>query len=280
MPVSTPMLAFVTLSAGGVVHYSLGAAAPLAIAAVGVQRRNLTLSGAVAAWLIGFLVIALGGWAWFLAVCLVFVGVNVVSRIKRGEKPLDAKGATRDHRQLGANAGMVVPAALGYALTHHPLFLGAFLGTLAFAAADTFASELGVLSRRPPVSITTGVAVPAGTSGGVSRLGYLAATVGASIPSLALALGTVEPNVPALVMSVVAGLAGCTVDSVLGDLVQGRFECPCCGRSTERTQHCGQPTRHLAGWAWMDNDAVNLVGSSVSALVGAGLFAAAAGVLA
>ncbi|MEJ7838336.1 MAG: DUF92 domain-containing protein, partial [Thermomicrobiales bacterium] len=64
------------------------------------------------------------------------------------------------------------------------------------------------------------------------------------------------------------GIAGSIVDSVLGATLQARFVCPNCGRITENAHHCGQnPATHVSGWGWMTNDAVNLIGVAIPALI-------------
>lgn len=245
-------------------------AAAGAVVAVSLRRGHLTFSGGLATWLLGFALGAGGGAGWFLAAVVVFAVVNVASRVARDRKRFEAKGATRDHAQILANAGLAIPAAVAFAATGHPAFVGAFVGALAFAGADTLASELGVLSRRAPVSITTLRPVDAGVSGGVSLAGYGAAVLGSGLPAFGLALGG-DGLSPWLLVGLVAGLVGCTVDSVCGDLWQARHVCGSCGALTEHVVHCGEPVRHASGVVWMDNDAVNLIGSASSAAVGLAL---------
>jgi uncharacterized protein (TIGR00297 family) len=55
-----------------------------------------------------------------------------------------------------------------------------FVAALAAANADTWATELGVLSRKEPRLLTTGQKVEKGTSGAVSGYGILAAVAGAA----------------------------------------------------------------------------------------------------
>jgi uncharacterized protein (TIGR00297 family) len=278
----------VVTGATGAGSLALGAAVVLAVCLVSVRRRNVTVSGAMAAGVVGLVVVTVGGWGWLLAVLLVFVAVNVASRIamgssggaaggaapRKGSKPLAGKGATRDHVQILCNVGAAVPSAVLWEATGEEAWRGAFLGAVAFAAADTLASELGVLSKAPPISITTLRRVPTGESGGVSALGYLAAAAGGLLPPLGLAAQAGTLPVGWVVASVVAGLVGCTVDSVLGDLLQVRYRCVRCSAVVESPAHCGQPAVVVRGLPVVDNDLVNLLGSLAGAAVGAAIVVA------
>ena len=84
------------------------------------------------------------------------------------------------------------------------------------AAADTTASELGVLSDRTYM-ITTFKSVPAGVNGGVSLYGTvwaLAASVFAALVVWVVILGSV-PSVLAIIPAAM-GILGCFIDSVIG----------------------------------------------------------------
>src|SRR5207237_5024631 len=94
-----------------------------------------------------------------------------------------SKGSERDIGQVAANGGLGTLLALAYGLTPSPALRrslrAGFTGTLATATADTWATELGVLSPRPPRLVTTGKRVAPGTSGGISLLGTAASALGA-----------------------------------------------------------------------------------------------------
>jgi uncharacterized membrane protein len=152
---------------------------------------------------------------------------------------------------------------------------------MATVNADTWATELGVLSRVPPHLITTRQPVPPGTSGGVTRLGTWASLAGALlIGAAATLLVQVESllngdgwGVRAIaypLLAVAGGLAGSLVDSLMGATIQCIYYCDRCGQETESAIHrCGQPARPMRGWAWLNNDLVNSLASLVGAFVAA-----------
>jgi uncharacterized membrane protein len=150
---------------------------------------------------------------------------------------------------------------------------------MAAVNADTWATELGVLSRKPPRLITNGRIVERGASGAVTLVGYLAALAGAVLIGLGAALFTPElPALGLLAVIIVGGLAGSTFDSFLGATVQAIYTCPHCQKETERhpLHHCGTQTALARGWPWLNNDLVNffcsLAGAGVAVSVGWLLF--------
>jgi uncharacterized membrane protein len=159
------------------------------------------------------------------------------------------------------------------------LWLAAFLGVMSAVNADTWATELGVLSKTPPRLITTGKPAPVGTSGAISILGIGASAGGAVfIGLLALLLAALDSALRKIafplasawwpLLALFGGVAGSLFDSLLGATVQGIYYCDCCGKETERRVHrCGEATRHLRGWVWLDNDWVNLISSAFGGLI-------------
>jgi uncharacterized membrane protein len=149
--------------------------------------------------------------------------------------------------------------------------------------ADTWATELGVLSTVLPRSITTGQRVPPGTPGGVTRLGIWAAVAGAllvgtmatllvQVQSLLAGGGWGLQAISYPLLAVVGGFSGSLFDSLLGATVQGVYFCDRCRKETERpVHHCGHPTRLLRGFTWLNNDVVNFLSSLVGAMLAASL---------
>jgi uncharacterized protein (TIGR00297 family) len=242
------------------------------IAAGGYRRGALTAEGALAASVVGALTFGAGGLPAAAGLIALFLSGSWLSRRRpvAGEVAA-AKGHRRDALQVLANGGVAALAAtLGSAgMRRAP---GAVVGALAAAAGDTWASELGVYSRRRPRSIVSGRLVAPGTSGGVTMLGWLAAAGGGALVGASYALaGRDIRQVPRVTLAaMLAGLAGSLADSLAGATVQAAYRCRHCGAYTEALgEHHGTPVVLVRGHPWMTNDAVNLVCTTMGGLVGA-----------
>ena len=228
---------------------------------------SLTADGAVAAAVVGTLVLAGTGWEGGAVLAAFFVSGSAIGRLAPARAGGDAKGERRDRHQVVANGG---PAALGALLgnIHPPLALWVVTGSLAAAAADTWATSMGAWSPTPTRRLLLGRPVPAGTSGGMTPLGTAGGAVGAAVVALVGALGGGGPRLALL--GTLVGFAGMVADSALGALAQGRFQCPACDTASEWREHrCGTRTIRTGGVPWLDNDGVNLAATSLAAVLAA-----------
>lgn len=243
------------------------------ISLVAYRRGSLSISGVAGAILIGALTFGFGGWSWGLLLGVFFVSSSLLSHYKESEKRAAAEKFDKTHRrdlaQALANGGTGAVAALFSVLIPAPVWFPFFTGVIATVNADTWATELGTLSRRPPRLITTGKIVEVGTSGGISLLGTIVSLAGGLVIGLFAALSNRKEGAGQLVLAAaVAGLVGSLFDSLLGATVQQIYYCDNCGKETERKRHkCGSTTRPLRGWAWLNNDLVNLLASLVGGLI-------------
>jgi uncharacterized protein (TIGR00297 family) len=241
-----------------------------AIAAFGARRmRALSITGAIAAFVVGTAAFA-AGWSWAAILIAYFAAATALSKFHEEEKAkrtgsIVDKGDERDATQVFANGGIFAVAAIAELITHSPAWYAIGIGALAASAADTWATELGTLAGGEPVSILSGRRVPAGTSGGITVTGSLAGVAGA----LFVAAGTALAQWPVtFTAAALGGIAGALSDSLLGATLQSRRWCDACEKPTERLVHdCGNHTRRIGGVGGMDNDAVNAVCSAVGALV-------------
>ncbi len=245
--------------------------------AVAYTRRSITAAGAVTGAATGF-VIYLSGGAFFWSVLMAFFfSSSVLSAVKSGAKEraerMHAKGRQRDSVQVLANGGLAAVMAAAHALTGKPVFMLGFAIALAAANADTWASEIGVLSRRDPVSILSFRTIPRGTSGGVSILGIFASLGGALFIGLWFAVGYTLTygwnalELSAMVLAITGGgFLGSVIDSVLGATVQAQYWDTLREAITERRHDAhGMANNLVRGFHLVTNDTVNAVSGIVSA---------------
>lgn len=257
------------------IGFALGAV----IAILAWRARALSASGGLAAALTGGLVFGFGGLPWAVVLLMFFISSSILSRMfvlrKAAVEEKFSKGSRRDWGQVLANGGLGALLALGAGLHSMGYLTGAdwlwaaYVGAMAAVNADTWATELGVLSTMPPLLITNGRSVPRGTSGGVSGQGYAAVLAGSILIGGTAALFASESQrLPLLALSVLGGLAGSSLDSLLGATVQAIYTCPACHKETERhpLHSCGAQTTPLRGLHWMNNDLVNFFCSLGGAL--------------
>jgi uncharacterized protein (TIGR00297 family) len=213
----------------------LGVALTGGLAAAAVLAGALTRAAGVTAAAFGCVVVVIGGFA-FLALLVLFVVASVLATRYGFEEKRRRNVHEGTHGERGVSnvvAHIVVPTVLVLTAWRTPSVLPVrsatvlYTAALAFGAADTFASEFGVLAGAAR-SILDFRPVPAGTNGGVSALGEAWAFVGAVSTAgigagLFYAFGT--PSVAPVVLLAVAGaagFAGCQIDSVLGETLENR----------------------------------------------------------
>jgi uncharacterized protein (TIGR00297 family) len=214
----------------------IGIAATALLAAGAVASGALTRWAGVVATAFGVVIVVAGGYP-YLALLVLFVAASVLATRYAFEEKARRKvqeGTAGERGVSNVVAHIVLPTALVLGATllgrgaaspaELPLL---FTAALSFGAADTFASEFGVLSGAAR-SILTLRRVEPGTNGGVSLLGTLWAFTGAATTA---AIGWLlfylfaTPQLPAGVaipIALLAGFLGCQIDSVLGELLENR----------------------------------------------------------
>jgi uncharacterized protein (TIGR00297 family) len=249
----------------------LGLAAAATVAAGAYRAGTLTARGAAAATIVGGAAVA-GGWDWGAVLIAFFIASAALSRMGHARKELAsggllAKGGPRDAAQVLANGGVFALCAVACAFQRSPVWYAAGAGGLAAATADTWGTEVGMLSPAPPRSIVSGRVVAPGTSGGITATGTLASVAGAVF--IAATARVIGWPAAAAWSALIGGFAGATADSLIGGTVQARRWCGRCQAPTERHVHsCGTPTTEAGGLPWLGNDAVNVAATITGALVG------------
>ncbi len=249
-----------------VVAFALG---PL-VAGVVWRAGLLTNGGAITAAIVGS-ASALAGLDWMVLLLSFFCSSVLLGRVGRAEKlrrsaSVIEKAGPRDAMQVLANGALFGLGAAFVASGHaSPAWPAIAIGGLAAAMADTWGTEIGMLSKQRPRSILTWAPLDTGMSGGVSAQGLIATAGGASVIAvLAWVLGW---SMPVVTAGAVGGIVGAMADSILGATLQQRRRSRRTGRLTERTTDTdGSPTVFAGGLTWLDNDGVNFAAT----LIGAG----------
>ena len=164
---------------------------------VSVSNDLLDKGGLISAFIVGLVISILGHWTWLMVLMTFLIVGSLATKWRYEEKVKisaeEANDGVRGWKNVLANGG----AASMVAIAHHLLgghewayFI--LCSAVSVAASDTLASEIGSLDPRTRI-ITTLEAVPAGTNGGMSPTGTLAAFYGALlIASVSTILGAIN----------------------------------------------------------------------------------------
>lgn len=186
-----------------------------------------------------------GGVGAFLALChLLEVGV--------GERPLDF-----EHHYYASILGIAV------------------MSSFACVNGDTWASELGILSRSEPVLITNFRKVPRGTNGGISSWGLLVSFAGGVFVGIFYFIATwffvdsdsfqnSPTQLPIIMIGGFAGLFGSLVDSFLG------ATCQLSGQTPEGyivEEMIDEKVVKISGRKILNNHSVNFFSCLLTALI-------------
>jgi uncharacterized protein (TIGR00297 family) len=177
---------------------SIAAAPPIAwpwivvntvLAIVGYALRGVDVSGAIAGWILGCVIILGGGPPLYVALLAFFIIGTLATKLGYARKEhaglAQEGGGRRGAAHAFANAGVAAICAVACwrGLGFVPLFMG--IAALATAAADTTASEIGQLIGRRAFLPLSFRRVERGTEGAISIEGTLAGIVAGCLVAVA-----------------------------------------------------------------------------------------------
>jgi len=178
--------------------------------------------GSIMAFLLGFAVFFLADLYWLLLL-IFFVLMSYIATVYRAKEKVKkhwiADESVRGENNIVANGLVPIVIVLLYFFIDAPYIKLGYITAIAVASADTFASEIGILSDDVYL-ITNMNRIRGGTDGGISLLGQIAALTGAFIAAffgwlLLFRLDTSYALV-CLVGPTLFGFLGCQIDSLLG----------------------------------------------------------------
>jgi uncharacterized protein (TIGR00297 family) len=194
----------------------------LGLSVLAYALRALDMMGAVVSFFVGLEVALLGGLSWLLLMVVFtamgFAATRVGYRRKKDRRVAEPGGGERGAQNVLGNG--LAPALAALAVPLAPLVpleasALAFATAVAAVAADTLASELGVLARTARRVIPPFTPEAPGRNGAVSLPGQAAALAASAAIAIAAALLMGIPWGQAWI-PLVGGFLGCQVDSVLG----------------------------------------------------------------
>jgi uncharacterized protein (TIGR00297 family) len=255
-----------------VLQLILGTVLSALVSTLAYRFKLLTSDGASAAFLLGAIIYGTGGIGFALPLLFFFFSSSLLSRYKSGQKIKykDAfeKTGARDKNQVLANGIIAVILSFIHFVFPSPSVYYAYLACLATVNADTWGTEIGILSKVEPISLRTFRKVSPGSSGGVSLIGTASSLFGSFLLVLIGFLPVISPVPFKLELFLIIGMAGFSgsfIDSLLGAFLQAQYLCPICNKSTERKTHCNFDTNRVSGISWLNNDLVNFL-SSISGI--------------
>ena len=236
-------------------------------------KKSLSLGGFITAIITGALVYMFGGIYFYVLLMGFFISSSLLTKLNESKKKdiekLHTKSGSRDASQVLTNILPAVIYGAIYYFTGNEIFLVAYASFFAASNADTWASEIGVLSGKLPVSIITLKELPRGISGGVSRLGIIASLLGAVFLSIFFFAGyvlTFGYSLLAIIYTaiiIVTGFAGSIIDSLLGATLQAKYKTRN-EQLTEKRYHVDGENRLVKGVHFVTNNTVNIL-STLSA---------------
>jgi uncharacterized protein (TIGR00297 family) len=245
----------------------------LVLSILALVFKQLNIGGTIGAFLLGLAIILAFGFGGLAIYLFFIIGAAVLAKLnKKNElyeeaEEIQEKSGKRDFAQVVANGGIGFILACIYLLSPNPLILIMFGASVAEAVSDTFAGEVGLLTRSPVVSILTGRPLKPGLSGGVSLMGTLAALIGSFLIAVLWYSVYYKPalaTISYIAVITLAGFVGCIVDSILGITIQAHYWDKSSDRIVEKEYLDGKKLPLTRGFRIINNDKVNFISNLFS----------------
>jgi len=267
----------------------------------GYRKGSLSLSGLISAWLVG-MISCYSSWTIAVSLLTFYYSSSKLTKykstIKKTLEDNHSEGGNRNYVQVFSNSLTATIFALLFHIYTNRLstiinynydyfssfLLSAIIGHYSCCNGDTWASELGILSKSEPILITTLKRVPKGTNGGISKTGILASISGGLLIGVFYYLATITFGtdnseykylsstfhlIPVLLLSTLSGLIGSLIDSLLGATLQASLwsENKKIIVSEERKIPPNERTKLISGKKILNNHQVNFISSLATSLI-------------
>lgn len=209
------------------VNIIIGLTLSLIVAGLAYYKETLTIGGFIAANIVGTLIYIFGSYIVWSVLIFFFLSSNLIAKFSPKKQVKDKRGLI----QVLANSVVSLFFSILYYYLTNIVFLIVAVVAVAASTADTWASELGVLSKGKTFSVLTFKEMDKGLSGAVSKLGLLGSLMGSFIVSIlfsTLYFISFKFNslllIEFIAIITIAGFMGSILDSYLGVLFQAKYK--------------------------------------------------------
>lgn len=228
----------------------------LLLAIFAYKTKVLTFKGTIIAFLVG-LIVCYSCIKAYILLFFYFVLITAIEKII-----LKDKGEKRNSNQVLSNLIFALVSLVLYLIFDQYCYFVLYCSMLSVSMCDTLASTFGTRFAKNVYSITKFKKVDKGVSGGVSFCGSLSGALGSAIIALIYyLLFFSKPTVSVIrniLLIVLLGVFGMIIDSILGDLVQKKYYCSHCQKTTDSKICCGKTSVPI-GAQLLTNSQVNII---------------------
>ena len=216
------------------------------------KRKHLLLDGFLSSTLMAGLILGFGGLQYVIPIAIFFILSTLLSKI--GPENLHESKSGRNSNQVFANGGVGLVLCIFNHFYQKELIYYMFLASIAAANSDTWATEIGKLSRARPKDIISGRSLNKGESGGITYTGLLGSISGSFV--IATVGYFLDINASYLIIVFMSGVLGSLLDSILGSTLQSRFILMD-GKTIKEEKETDN--YHYSGLVFINNNSVNFL---------------------
>ncbi|SDI32781.1 DUF92 domain-containing protein [Natribacillus halophilus] len=239
------------------------------LAFLAYRFQALTLGGALMAFLVGAGIAIPFSFEGLLVLATFFISSTLLGRLPA--RTFKREKEKRTASQVFANGGVAaLIALLSLPFADEELFKVLFIGALAAANSDTWATEGGKRWGGKPYHIRMNARATVGRSGSMTFVGTVFSVLGSGLVAILGSLLLLDGQWALLIT--IAGFLGAMADTLIGAFLQEERQCVRCQALIEEKRHCGQPTRKVRGISGLDNNMVNTACTGMGAFVAMMIF--------
>lgn len=242
------------------------------IAGLAYFKHSLNQSGFIAATFFGTVIYVFGGILVWGTLIAFFVSSSLITKLSENKDKKHTEG--RNYVQVIANSLVATTFSVLFYFFKAEIFLLAAIVAISTSNSDTWASEIGSMSKGKTFYILNFKVAPKGVSGAISGLGTLASFIGA------LFIGIIFLSLYAITKSITfsqilyfgfvitsCGFLGNLIDSYLGALIQAKYRGIHTGTITENRWLPNEKVVLASGLALITNDMVNVLSALFASIL-------------